>query len=75
LLFEFLKIAHHFVNSGRVVFLYGHSQQLTGIIETGRQLIDCDDDPLERRAFLAKGLRTCRVIPDIGLLEFALNFG
>jgi hypothetical protein len=48
---------------------------LSGIIETGRQLIDCDDDPLECRAFLAKRLRALRIIPYIGLLEFALNFG
>jgi hypothetical protein len=48
---------------------------LTGIIKTGRQLIDGNDDLLERRTFLAKGLRACRFIPDIGLLEFALNFG
>ncbi len=74
-MFKFLKIAHQFVSSGLVVFLYSYSKQLTGIIETGRQFIDCDNDLLERRALLAKGLRTRRFIPYIGLFKFALNFG
>jgi hypothetical protein len=38
-------------------------------------LIDRNDNFLERGSLLAKRLRTLRVIPHIGLLEFALNFG
>jgi hypothetical protein len=39
------------------------------------QFIQHIDHVLERNAFPAERLRSIRVIPDIGLFEFALNFG
>ena len=48
---------------------------MSGIAEFRRKLIKRDDDLFERDTFLPECLRSIRCIPDIGLLEFALNFG
>ena len=73
-LLVFLLIVLDFVSRRLFLFLHCQSKQLPGIVETRCQLVDCYDDPLKRRAFLAQRLRTIRLIPHIGLLKFALNF-
>jgi hypothetical protein len=50
-------------------------EQFVRVIESVANLVETDNDLFELRAFLAKRLRTVRFVPDIGLLEFALNFG
>jgi hypothetical protein len=48
---------------------------LRGVVKTAGQLIQRIDHVFERNAFPAERLRSVWVIPDIGLFEFALNFG
>jgi hypothetical protein len=39
-----------------------------------RHFVEIYDDLLEGRALLAQGLRFLRLVPDVGLFQFALNF-
>ena len=58
-----------------VVFLDGEVEQFTGIGEPGRELVEARYDLLERRPLLAQRLGAFGFVPDVRLLEFALNFG
>jgi hypothetical protein len=39
-----------------------------------RHFVEVDDDLLEGRSLLSQGLRLFRLVPDVGLLQFALDF-
>jgi hypothetical protein len=58
-----------------VVFLDREVEQFTGIVEPGDQLVEARYDLLERRPLLAQRLGALGFVPDIRLLEFALDFG
>ena len=68
------KIARHLVDGLHVVFLDREVEQFTGIGEARAELIQCNDDAFELCTFLAERLCTIRIVPDVGLLEFAENF-
>ena len=73
--FEIDEVANHLINSTAVVLFDCHFQQFTRILETRRQVLQGNDDLFEGRALLPERLRSIRFVPDIGLLEFALNLG
>ena len=58
-----------------IVFLDRHRQQLAGIAQAVSQLIEDDDDLFELGTLLPERLRTFRLVPYIGLFEFALDLG
>jgi hypothetical protein len=49
-------------------------QQFARVVEARGQLVERDDDLFELRAFLPQGLRPLGLVPDIGLLQLALDF-
>ena len=61
---------------GRAVVLLGFGQveQFTGPGQAFAERADSVDDPVERSAFLAELLGPLRVVPDVGVLEFAGYF-
>jgi hypothetical protein len=63
------------VDRFRVVFLECQVEQFAGVPQPGRQLVQADDDVLELRTLLTERLGALRLIPDIGLFEFAPNLG
>jgi hypothetical protein len=74
-LFESIQVGNHLVDRGQIVLVNRHVEQLSGIIETGRQFIEGLNHFFQRDALLTERLRAVGVIPDIGLFELALNFG
>jgi hypothetical protein len=62
-------------DGGRVVLVGRELQQIGGVVEPGVQLLDRDDDGLERGALAAEPLRALRVTPDVGVLELAQDLG
>ncbi len=75
LLFEALEVRLNLGDCVFVVLLGGKVQEVGGIVETGRQLVESYDNGFERGAFLSKRLGSLGVIPDVGLFELALNLG
>jgi Fe2+ transport system protein FeoA len=75
LLFESGDIPLDFADRVGVVFLDRERQQLVRVIQTRREFIEYDDNLLELRTLLPQRLRALGFIPDIGLLEFALDLG
>ena len=53
----------------------GHRQQFIRIAKAGRKLVETHDDLLELCTFLPERLRALGLVPDVRLLEFALNLG
>jgi hypothetical protein len=74
-LLESCKIVLDFGDGVGVFFLGRELEQVAGVIETRRQVINRRDDVFERRALLAQRLGALGFVPDIRLFEFALNFG
>jgi hypothetical protein len=68
------EVVGDLVHGTTVVFVYRQFEETFGIVQTGRELFESADDCLEFRPLLSQSLRAIRVIPDVGLLEFALNF-
>jgi hypothetical protein len=62
------------VGGARVGFRRGHLQELAGVAQAARQAIQTVDDLFEFGALPAEFLGALRVIPDSGLLEFAVYF-
>jgi hypothetical protein len=73
--FEACKIADDVLHGIAVVLFLGKRQQIFRIRQAAAKLVQRDDYELQRSAFLAQRLRALRIVPDVGLLEFALYFG
>jgi hypothetical protein len=58
-----------------IVFIDRKCQQLVCVAQAAGQLVQYDNYLLQLRALLAKCLGSFGFVPDIGLFEFALNFG
>jgi hypothetical protein len=74
-LLEAAEVTDDFGDGRGVVFFYREFEQFTGIGKAGRELVETDDDLFQLRPFLPERLRTFGLVPDIGLLELALDFG
>jgi hypothetical protein len=62
-------------NGGAFIALgSGQLQQLFGATQTIGEAADAVDDLVKLRAFLAELLRTLRVVPNVGIFEFAAYF-
>jgi hypothetical protein len=72
-LLEAIEVIDDFANRVVIVFFDREFEQLAGIVETAGEFVERDDDLFELRALLSQRLRSFRVVPDIGLLEFALD--
>ena len=61
---------------GGVLVLFGldQFQQLPGAGQAFAEFADAGDVAVQRGALAAQGLRTLGVVPDIGILELALDF-
>ena len=68
-------IALDFGDCVLVVFLDRHLQQFVGLTEAVLYFVQPDNDLLQPRTLLPQRLRTLGFVPDVGLFEFALNFG
>ncbi len=69
------KIADDLSDRIAVVLLLGERQQICRVREACAKFIERNDNLLERSTFLTKRLRSFRLVPDVGLLEFALYLG
>ena len=72
---EALQVRGDRVQGIRVVLFGGHLEQIAGIRESGSDLLDGDDDRLQRSTFAAERLRPLRIAPDVGGLQLAQNLG
>jgi hypothetical protein len=73
-LFETAEIRYDVVYSVGIVFVDRELQQLGGIVEAGAEFVQGENHVFQPRTLLAKRLCALRIIPDIGLLEFAPDF-
>jgi hypothetical protein len=71
---ERLDIARDRKRSALVAFLDGQIEQIARLGQALGQAADAADDAFEARAFLAEVLRALRVVPDVGMFEFAGDF-
>ena len=58
-----------------VVFIDRHRQQLVGIGKARRKLVEPRYNLFQASSLLPQALGALRIIPDVRLLELALNFG
>ena len=68
-------IAFDFGDRVGVIFLDGEIEEFTCVGETTGYLVQADDNLLETRTLLPERLRALGLVPDVGLLEFPLDFG
>jgi hypothetical protein len=68
------RIRFDLVGGACIGFRRGHLQKLAGIAQAARQAIQTLDHLFEFGALPAEFLGALRVIPDSGLLEFAVYF-
>jgi hypothetical protein len=73
--FEGTDVTVDFGDRGGIVFFDGEIEKFAGIHETTGDFVEADDNLLEPSTFLTERLRTLRFVPDVGLLEFALDLG
>jgi hypothetical protein len=73
--FETPEIIDHFLHGIAVALVFSECKELLGVTEAGRQLVQAIDNLFKLGALLAESLRALRLIPDVGLLEFALDLG
>jgi hypothetical protein len=72
---EALQVALDFGCRCGVVFFDGEGQEFVGISQAVRNLVEPDDDLLQRRPLLPKRLRPLGFVPDVRLLQLALDLG
>lgn len=70
---EAIEVIDDFANRVVIVFFDREFEELARIVETASEFVERDDDLFELRALLPQRLRSFRLVPDIGLLEFALD--
>lgn len=74
-LLESVKFGDDLGYGARIVFLDRKLEQVAGVRQARRQLVERDDDILEPRPFLSECLCAFRLLPDVGFLEFAPDLG
>jgi hypothetical protein len=72
---ETAEVTHDLAHGVAIVFLFGQRQQFLRIDQPRRQFVNQQDNLLKCSALLPQRLRSIRLIPDIGLLKFALYLG
>ena len=70
-----MQITLHRGEGGRVVLLDGEREQFVRIPQAIRELVEPGDDLLEPGALLAQSLCPLGVVPDVRLLQLALDLG
>jgi len=75
LLFQTSKIAGHGLHHIRVIFLLGEIQQFMGLGKFGGETGQGADLGFQARALTPQFLGALGIVPDVGLLELALDFG
>jgi hypothetical protein len=68
-------IAFNLTDRIGIILVDSKGQQLVRIAKPTGKLVQNDNDLFQLRTFLAERLGSLGFIPDVGLLEFALNFG
>ena len=74
---RFFRLGEIGFNAGNrvfVIFLDRHFQQFGGVGQRGFQVLDAENDFFQSYPILPQLLRAFRVVPDIGLLQFAIDF-
>jgi len=71
---ERLDVARDRERGTLVAFLDGEIEQIARFGQALGQAADAADDAFEARAFLAEILRALRIVPDVGMFEFAGDF-
>jgi hypothetical protein len=71
--FEALQVAFDFCCRIRIALLDGERQQFTGILQSVRDLVQPGDDLFQPGPLLSECLRALGVVPDIRLLQLALD--
>lgn len=71
---EGIEIRLNFRSRRLVTLIDRHRQQFPCVAEANRQLIEYHDDLFKGGTLLAQRLCAIRVIPDIRLFQFTLNF-
>jgi hypothetical protein len=74
LLLEARKVIDEFFDRAGVIFFQRHLQQFVGIGKAGCQRIKAENDLFQQRPFPSERLSAIRLIPDIGLFQFPLDF-
>ena len=69
-----MEVGFDFADGVGVIFLDCEAQELVCVTQTGRKLVEDDDNLFELSTFLAEGLRTFGLVPYIGLFQLALDF-
>jgi hypothetical protein len=71
----FREIRDQLIDCRTVVFVDSQCKEFIGIRQAGAQRIKSCDDLFQTCALLPQRLRALRIVPDIRLLELALDFG
>jgi hypothetical protein len=69
------EVVDNLANSVGIVFFDGHLEKFASIRKAGRNLVESGDNLFELCPLLPQRLCSIRFVPDIRLLEFALNLG
>jgi len=69
-----LDVLDHGIGGFLVVLRLGQVEQFARAAQALGQLADAVDGLVERRALAPQRLRALRVVPDVGVLEYALYF-
>jgi hypothetical protein len=72
---ECRDVALDFADRIGVILVDSEGQQLVRVAKAPGQLVQYDNDLFQLRTLLTERLSALGFIPDVGLLEFALNFG
>ncbi len=75
MLFEACEIGHELIDRIVIVLLDGKFEQVVRVREPRGQCVQHSNDLFEPGPFLAEGLGTLGLVPDIRLFELALNLG
>jgi len=74
LLLEARQIFGQIHDRGGIIFFHRQLQQFLGIAKARGQRIEADHNLFQQRPFLAQRLGPIRLIPDIRLFQFSLDF-
>ena len=74
MLAQALDLGGDVVDRALVVFLDGHVQQVARVGQAAAQFVEGFDDLRQLGAFAPQILGVFRVVPDVGIFEFAVDF-
>jgi hypothetical protein len=66
-------VIDHGIGCVLVVFGFSQVQQFAGARQSVAQVADAVDGLVEKRSLAAQGLRTVRVVPDLGIAQFTFD--